>query len=97
MNSPYVPGPVYNHHDVCDASDYVCSFQHKYDGPIYDLYVATDGFRQQIVIWRHSGDHPSDYGASTFLSLMQAVKVSDTSLAIFSVLFDKGKFVWTKE
>lgn len=102
MNDIYISGPIYNNHDVCPASDYVCSFAYEFQNEggawrtkCYDLYVVGDGNRQ-VAIWREDSDHPSSYGAATFECLIQASKISELNRLIVTILFEKGKFVWSK-
>lgn len=96
MNDIYIPGPIYNNHDVCPASDYVCSFTNPYNDIQYDLYVASEGDGRQVVLWREDSEYPHSYGASTFECLIQLSKISNMSAMIITVLFEKGKFVWSK-
>ena len=96
MNDIYIPGPIYDNHNVCPTSDYVCSFTNPYNDIQYDLYVASEGDGRQVVLWREDSEYPHSYGASTFESLVQSSKISNMSAMIITVLFEKGKFVWSK-
>lgn len=113
MNDIYIDGPLYDNHDVCPASDYVCSFRYIYtvvektgingslsygeDGVIeYDLYVVNDGDGRQVVLWREDSEYSHSYGAATFQCLIQARNISQLNDLIITVLFEKGKFLWSK-
>lgn len=101
MNDIYVDGPVYKI-DECFAGDYVTSFVMPYKDSdsgqwkewTYDLYMVTDGSGRQIAIYNDSDD--GFYGSLDLNSLIFTSSISETSKAIISVLFDKGKLVWNK-
>jgi len=112
MSDIYIDGPIYDNHNVCPESDYACSFRHTYSvvegsdaygNPLYgedrvilyDLYVVNDNDRQ-VVLWREDSEYSHSYGAATFQCLIQARKISRLNDLIITILFEKGKFVWSK-